>query len=144
MAEGRWGGLIGDAPDRVCSAPYTMRHPDQCHATALASAAYSGTPTAATSGARKAHKNWEGITTEILKSEKEITSSEDPNAGGDTAVNSFFRQLYDGADEDTKRAMLKSYQESGGTTLSTNWSEVGKGHVEVKPPTGSEWKKWGA
>jgi suppressor of G2 allele of SKP1 len=40
--------------------------------------------------------------------------------------------------------MLKSYTESGGTTLSTNWSEIGKGKTEVKPPQGSEWKKWGA
>jgi hypothetical protein len=33
--------------------------------------------------------------------------------------------------------MMKSYQESGGTTLSTNWDEVKKGKVEVKPPAGS-------
>jgi len=38
--------------------------------------------------------------------------------------------------------MMKSYQESGGTTLSTNWDEVKKAPVEVKPPAGSEWKKW--
>lgn len=39
---------------------------------------------------------------------------------------------------------MKSFQESGGTTLSTNWDEVKKGKVEVKPPAGSEWKTWGA
>jgi len=38
---------------------------------------------------------------------------------------------------------MKSYQESGGTTLSTNWDEVRKSKVDVKPPTGSEWKQWG-
>jgi suppressor of G2 allele of SKP1 len=38
--------------------------------------------------------------------------------------------------------MNKSFQESGGTVLSTNWSEVGKGHVGVKPPDGMEFKKW--
>ena len=59
-------------------------------------------------------------------------------------MNEFFQRLYADADDDTRRAMLKSYQESGGTTLSTNWDEVGKGKVEVKPPEGSEWKKWGA
>jgi len=32
--------------------------------------------------------------------------------------------------------MMKSYQESGGTTLSTNWDEVKKAPVEVKPPAG--------
>lgn len=32
--------------------------------------------------------------------------------------------------------------ESGGTVLSTNWSEVGQGKVERKPPDGMEWKTW--
>ena len=32
--------------------------------------------------------------------------------------------------------------ESGGTVLSTNWGEVGKDKVEVKPPDGMEYKKW--
>jgi suppressor of G2 allele of SKP1 len=38
--------------------------------------------------------------------------------------------------------MNKSFQESGGTVLSTNWSEVGKAPVEVKPPDGMEYKHW--
>jgi hypothetical protein len=33
-------------------------------------------------------------------------------------------------------------QESGGTVLSTNWQEVGKSKVDVKPPDGMEFKKW--
>lgn len=33
-------------------------------------------------------------------------------------------------------------QESGGTVLSTNWDEVGKGKVDVKPPEGMEYKKY--
>lgn len=32
--------------------------------------------------------------------------------------------------------------ESGGTVLSTNWSEVATKKVEVKPPDGMEYKKW--
>ncbi|KZT30561.1 SGS-domain-containing protein [Neolentinus lepideus HHB14362 ss-1] len=123
IAQGRWGQLLGDSPDP------------------LATFATSAPASAAT---RKPHKNWEGITTEILASDPEVTSDKDPNAGGDNAVNSFFQKLYGDADEDTRRAMMKSYVESGGTTLSTNWEEVGKGKVEGKPPQGSEWKKWGA
>ena len=94
-------------------------------------------------GTRKPpRKNWDGITTNILGSEKEKTTEEDPNVGGDSTLNSFFQKIFGDADEDTKRAMMKSYSESGGTTLSTNWDEVKKGKVEVKPPSGSEWKKW--
>ncbi len=39
--------------------------------------------------------------------------------------------------------MMKSYQESGGTVLSTNWEDVGKKKVEVSPPDGMIAKKWG-
>jgi SGS domain/CS domain len=53
----------------------------------------------------------------------------DSDYGGDP-VDGFFKKLYAGADDDTRRAMMKSYQESGGTALSTNWTEVGKKKVE--------------
>lgn len=33
-------------------------------------------------------------------------------------------------------------QQSGGTVLSTNWGDIGKKNVEVKPPDGMEYKKW--
>jgi suppressor of G2 allele of SKP1 len=38
--------------------------------------------------------------------------------------------------------MNKSFQESGGTVLSTNWSEVGTKKVEGTPPKGLEMHKW--
>ncbi len=64
-------------------------------------------------------------------------------AGGDEAdINKFFQKLYADADDDTRRAMMKSYQESGGTTLSTDWSKVGKEQVKTHPPDGMEAKKW--
>ncbi|KZS96013.1 SGS-domain-containing protein [Sistotremastrum niveocremeum HHB9708] len=91
----------------------------------------------------KPRKNWDKVTSTILEGSKEKTTEEDPNAGGDTAVNGFFQKLFADADDDTKRAMMKSFSESGGTTLSTNWAEVGKEKVTVKPPEGSEWKRWG-
>jgi suppressor of G2 allele of SKP1 len=71
---------------------------------------------------------------------------EDDNAGevpeDQADINKFFQRIYADADEDTRRAMIKSYQESGGTTLSTDWSKVGKGKVETKPPDGLEAKPW--
>lgn len=50
-------------------------------------------------------------------------------------VQDFFKKLYAQADEDTRRAMLKSMSESGGTVLSTNWADVGSRTVDRRPPT---------
>ena len=48
------------------------------------------------------------------------------------------------ADEDTRRAMIKSYQTSGGTVLSTNWKEVKEKDYEkdIQPPQGMESRKF--
>ncbi|KAG4301176.1 hypothetical protein PCANB_002473 [Pneumocystis canis] len=61
---------------------------------------------------------------------------------GDAALNKLFQDIYANADDDTKRAMMKSYIESNGTALSTNWKEVGAKKVEVQPPAGMEAKPW--
>ena len=142
----KWGGLVGDTPDREC---FSCHSPCPVIGTDARVPVLNTFPTtttttaAASAGHKPFYKNWDGITNKILADDKQVSTSEDPNAGGDAAVNKFFQEIYGNADENTKRAMMKSFVESGGTTLSTNWDEVSKGEVEVKPPQGSEWKKWG-
>eukprot|EP00291_Cryptomonas_curvata_P020177 CAMPEP_0172169586 /NCGR_PEP_ID=MMETSP1050-20130122/10787_1 /TAXON_ID=233186 /ORGANISM="Cryptomonas curvata, Strain CCAP979/52" /LENGTH=366 /DNA_ID=CAMNT_0012840659 /DNA_START=28 /DNA_END=1128 /DNA_ORIENTATION=+ len=77
-------------------------------------------------------KNWDRIVNEIPEDKPE----------GEEALNSFFQQIYGRGNEETRRAMNKSFVESGGTVLSTNWSDVGSKHVDGTPPKGLEMKKW--
>ncbi|XP_048777485.2 protein SGT1 homolog [Ostrea edulis] len=81
-------------------------------------------------------RNWDKLVTDIKQEEK------DEKLDGDAALNQLFQKIYADANEDTKKAMMKSFYESGGTVLSTNWKDVGKEKVEVKPPDGMEYKKW--
>ncbi|KAE8416353.1 terpenoid cyclases/protein prenyltransferase alpha-alpha toroid [Aspergillus pseudocaelatus] len=67
--------------------------------------------------------------------ESDGADSVDSDFGGGDAVDAFFKKLYANADENTRRAMNKSYFESQGTSLSTNWSEVSRGKVEPRPPS---------
>ena len=39
-------------------------------------------------------------------------------------------------------SLFSFQQQSGGTVLSTNWGDIGKQDVGVKPPDGMEFKKW--
>ncbi len=50
------------------------------------------------------------------------------------------QKIFRDADDDTRKAMMKSYSESGGTVLSTNWNEISQKRTEVKPPDGMEYK----
>ncbi|CAL4962557.1 unnamed protein product [Urochloa decumbens] len=84
----------------------------------------------------KSKKDWDKLEAEVKKEEK------DEKLDGDAALNKFFRDIYKDADEDMRRAMMKSFVESNGTVLSTNWKDVGKKTVEGSPPDGMELKKW--
>lgn len=103
-------------------------------------------PTSSKSGA----KDWDKVASSLTKKKKKSTSGKgaggDGDEGGDSdlsdygggdEVDSFFKKLYANSDPDTQRAMMKSFYESEGTALSTNWGEVGKGKVKVSPPSDS-------
>jgi hypothetical protein len=94
-------------------------------------------PTYPTSSQKK--KDWGALEKEVVKE----TESEKPS--GDAALNKLFQDIYSKADEDTRRAMVKSFQTSGGTVLSTNWKEVAKTNYEenISAPKGMEVRKWG-
>lgn len=64
--------------------------------------------------------------------------------GADAELNAFFKKLYADADDDTRRAMVKSFQESNGTALSTNWAEVSQKKTETRAPAGMVAKKYEA
>lgn len=85
-----------------------------------------------TSSSVKKRHDWDKISKELENEEQ----------GEKDDVTDLFKKIYADANEDTKKAMMKSYYESGGTVLSTNWSEVGAKNVDVKPPDGCEFKKW--
>eukprot|EP00889_Picochlorum_renovo_P001480 jgi/Picre1/28510/NNA_003914.t1 len=61
-------------------------------------------------------KDWDTI-------EREIRGDEEEDNQGDDVMG-FFKKIFADADDDTRKAMMKSYQESGGTALSTNWADV--------------------
>lgn len=80
-------------------------------------------------------KNWDRLVSE----EEKIDEKE---AKGEAALNQLFRKIYSSSTPEVQKAMNKSFSESGGTVLSTNWDEVGKDKVEIKPPEGTEFREW--
>lgn len=80
----------------------------------------------------KAKKDWDKI----------AASVEEEKPSGDAALNKVFQDIYSKGSEEQRRAMIKSFTESGGTVLSTNWEDVGARKVEITPPKGLEARSW--
>jgi len=79
-------------------------------------------------------KDWNKVALDEPKEEGEDKPS------GDQALTALFRQIYGNASDEQRRAMVKSYTESNGTVLSTNWQDVGNKHVKGEAPKGMEMK----
>jgi len=104
------------------------------------------------SSSRTGPKNWDKLAADLTsKKTKDKTGGDKKDDDDDDydydkedgdEVNSFFKKLYKDANPDVRRAMMKSFQESNGTALSTNWEEVAKGTVATRPPDGVEAKPW--
>eukprot|EP00173_Palmaria_palmata_P001437 Plantae.Rhodophyta-Palmaria_palmata.ctg18006.p1 GENE.Plantae.Rhodophyta-Palmaria_palmata.ctg18006~~Plantae.Rhodophyta-Palmaria_palmata.ctg18006.p1 ORF type:complete len:253 (-),score=60.10 Plantae.Rhodophyta-Palmaria_palmata.ctg18006:24-734(-) len=67
---------------------------------------------------------------------------EDAKGEGDEALNDLFKKIYANGSEEQRRAMNKSFSESGGTCLSTNWQDIGKKKTPVTPPDGMVARKY--
>ncbi|KRT81941.1 hypothetical protein AMK59_5252, partial [Oryctes borbonicus] len=63
----------------------------------------------------KKGRDWSAIEKEM----KEQETKEKPE--GEEAVSKLFQEIYGKGSDEVKKAMNKSYLESGGTVLSTNW-----------------------
>jgi tetratricopeptide (TPR) repeat protein len=86
----------------------------------------------------KVKKDWNNLEKEINQ-ELANDAKNDPNEG----MMRLFKEIYGNSSEETRRAMIKSFQTSGGTVLSTNWDEVRNKDYEGKDrpdaPKGQEW-----
>ncbi|GAA94770.1 uncharacterized protein L969DRAFT_90869 [Mixia osmundae IAM 14324] len=121
----KWLKLQG-APDEAAIAPTV---------TAVKPNAY---PTSA-----KSKTNWDKVAKEAAAAEEsELTDQSDPNATGDKQLNALFAKIYEGATDEQKMAMKKSFTESNGTSLSTNWDEVKAAPMKTLPPDGMIARKW--
>lgn len=80
---------------------------------------------------KKGPKNWEKM------GEDDVAEDED---AGD--VNAFFKKIFKSGTPEQQRAMMKSFTESNGTALSTDWDDVGKRKVETVTDGGFVPKKF--
>lgn len=140
----KWAKLEGDAdaPPQISSTP---------QAAAPSASTASHAPAYPTSS-KHGTKDWDALAKQELKKARDEAAAkagpsdkpvaEDDEDDESDPLHGFFKKIYAGADPDTKKAMMKSFVESNGTTLSTNWDEVSQGKVEGKVPEGYEEKKY--
>uniref|UniRef100_A0A0K8SDD6 Suppressor of G2 allele of SKP1 n=1 Tax=Lygus hesperus TaxID=30085 RepID=A0A0K8SDD6_LYGHE len=75
-------------------------------------------------------RNWDKVVNEL------------DDKGEESDLGQLFQKIYEEGSDEVKKAMNKSFLESGGTELNTNWRAVEKDKVAIKPPDGLEWREW--
>lgn len=132
---GKWAQLKGDGKTAATPAPLAV---PVVPVTETKATTTTEKPVAETkpapgpaypSSSRTGPKNWDTLDT-----------GDDEDDAND--VNFFFKKLYKGATPEQQRAMMKSFTESNGTSLSTDWNDVKDRKVDTVPPEGVEPKKW--
>ncbi|KAL7945285.1 SGS domain-containing protein [Trichoderma barbatum] len=133
---GKWEALKAVGPRKPVSVPEprTVESSSETKESATADSKPLEPPAPASGPAyptssRGGPKNWDQI-------------GADENSDDEKDINAFFKKLYKGADPEQQRAMMKSFTESNGTSLSTNWEDVKGKKVETIPPEGVVAKKW--
>lgn len=102
-------------------------------------------PPAYPTSSRKGAKDWDKVASDLSKKpNKGKTTDVDDGIDGEEGdeASAFFKHLFSRGTPDQQRAMMKSYSESGGTVLSTNWEDVAKKTIVPEPPEGMEAKKY--
>ncbi|PTB69348.1 SGS-domain-containing protein [Trichoderma citrinoviride] len=125
---GRWPAVQGDGAPKKAPLP----KPEVAAASSekpSAAKAVDAKPTVYPTSSKTGPKNWDAVGAE-------------ENSDDEKDVNAFFKKLYKGATPEQQRAMMKSFTESNGTSLSTNWDDVKDKTVATVPPDGVEAKKW--
>jgi len=73
---------------------------------------------------------------DTLNLDADLEEDQDQSGKGTSErdLEKFFQTLYGDLPPEGRRAMMKSFTESGGTVLSTDWGDVGGRKVEAQPP----------
>lgn len=132
-APGKWAQLKADGKFNQPAAPIaTPTATAQASTDEAKPAAAPAAGPAYPSSSRTGPKNWDKL--DVGEDGK------DDDDGGD--INFFFKKMYKGATPEQQRAMMKSFTESNGTSLSTDWNDVKDRTVETVPPDGVQARKW--
>ena len=148
----KWASIESTEPVEQGDAPSEDGNTEVKKAVLGNQATANGAPSYPTSS-KSGPKNWDKVANDLTKKKPKKDKAEGEGGENDdddgideyegNGENAFLQTIFKSSSPEAQRAMMKSYQESNGTVLSTDWSEVSKKKVETSPPDGMVAKKWG-